>query len=109
MPEFVRLFVEQARRDAADGKLTVAEFGRLTVMLIKAGILFAEPLAVPGADKKALVLDAVAKLFDAVADKCVPAVAYPAWLVVRSSVRSLVIAAAGGALEAILAMTFKGK
>lgn len=107
--ERVRLFIEQARRDAADGKLSVAEFGRLTVALIRIGVLLAEPLAVPGVDKKSIVIDAVARLFDAVADKCVPTLAYPAWLVIRSSVRSLVLAAAGGALEAILAMVIPSR
>jgi hypothetical protein len=100
----VSQFVGAVKRDAADGKVTVAEFGRLTVLLIKIGIVLAEPLAVPGANKKAIVIDAVAKLFDAVADKCVPTISYPAWLVVRSSVRSIVLAAAGGALETILPM-----
>lgn len=100
----VKMFIEAARRDAADGKVTVAEFGRLTVLLIQVGVVLAEPLAVPGADKKAIVIGAVALLFDAVADKCIPTVAYPGWLVIRSSVRSLVLAAAGGALETILPM-----
>jgi hypothetical protein len=100
----VARFIAAAKFDAADGKVTVAEFGRLTVLLIKLGVKLAEPLTVPGANKKALVLEAVAMLFDAVADKCVPTLSYPAWLIVRSSVRSLVLAAAGGALETILAM-----
>lgn len=98
--------IAEARQIAADGRLTVAEFGRITVALIKLGVTLAQPLAVPGADKKAVVMAAVATLFDAVADKCVPMMAYPAWLVIRPAVRSLVLAAAGGALEAILVMLF---
>lgn len=94
--------IDDARQVAADGKLTVTEFGRITVGLIRLGVLWAEPLAVPGADKKAIVMAAVAALFDAVADKCVPMYAYPAWLAIRSPVRALVLAAASGALEAIL-------
>lgn len=95
--------IAAARAAAADGKLDVGEFGRLTVFLIRACVTLAEPLMAPGADKKAFVVAGVARLFDAVADKCIPTVAYPGWLLIRPAVRSLVLAAAGGALETILA------
>jgi hypothetical protein len=44
----------------------------------------------------------VAMLFDALADKAVPTMAWPIWLVVRGSVRSLVLMAAAGAIESML-------
>lgn len=94
--------IDDVHRSTIDRKLTVTEFGRITVGLIRLGILMAEPLTVPGSDKKAIVMAAVAMLFDTVADKCVPVYAYPAWLAIRLPVRALVLAAASGALEAIL-------
>ena len=45
------------------------------------------------------------RLFDAVADSCVPMLAKPVWWIVRPAVRTLVLSAAGGALEQILALT----
>ena len=44
-------------------------------------------------------------LFDAVADSCVPMLAKPVWWIVRPAVRTLVLSAAGGALEQILKLT----
>jgi hypothetical protein len=55
-----------------------------------------------GAEKKAMAIDAVARLFDAVADYAVPVTLYPIWLVSRPAVRSLVLALAGGVLEQLL-------
>jgi hypothetical protein len=49
-----------------------------------------------------MVLEAVASLFDALADKAVPVSAWPLWMLARPAVRSLVIALASGAVEQIL-------
>jgi hypothetical protein len=40
-----------------------------------------------------------------VADSCVPFAAKPIWWVIRPAVRTLVLSAAGGALEQILKLT----
>ena len=59
-------------------------------------------LNVSGVERKAIVLEAVAALFDAVADRCVPLVLWPIWGLIRTPVRALVLALASGAVEAIL-------
>jgi hypothetical protein len=93
-------------RDKARGGLTVSEFGSLTVELIRLAVTGLDTInGMDGPTKKAWALSCVGSLFDSVADSCVPLVASPAWWIVRPAVRSLVMAAAGGALEQILALT----
>ena len=86
----------------AQGGITVAEFGELTVALLRVAIAAVDLLAVDGSRKKEIVLEAVAALFDAVADKAIPLVAWPVWLIVRPTVRQLVLLAAAGAIESLL-------
>ena len=98
----IKAFVETAKSAAADG-LTWAEFGDLMLALLRlviAGLDVANGLT--GAAKKALALEAVASLFDAVADKAVPPLAYPIWVLARPAVRALVLALASGAVEQVL-------
>ena len=93
-------------REKARGGLTVSEFGSLVVEVIRlavAGLDTINTLDKPS--KKAWALACVGALFDAVADACVPVIAKPVWWLIRPTVRSLVLSAAGGALEQILAMT----
>jgi len=97
----ITAFVAAAKAKAADG-LTVSEFGELAVALMRVVMAAVDSLPEEGDQKKAWVLDAVAMLFDAVADRCVPTLAWPIWLVVRGSVRSLVLMAAAGAIESML-------
>lgn len=99
--EKVRAFVTIAKAKAADG-LTVSEFAELVTALLRVVVAAVDSLPDTNDEKKAWCLDAVAMLFDAVADKCVPTLAWPIWLVVRGSVRSLVLMAAAGAIESIL-------
>lgn len=95
-------FVETAKSAAADG-LTWAEFGELSIALLRLVVTFLDTVSsLTGAEKKALAVDAVAGLFDAVADKAVPAIVWPIWFVVRPAVRSLVLALAAGAIEQLL-------
>lgn len=98
-----KAYITTAKVVAADG-LTWAEFGELLVGLLRLSVKLADLLAVPGDQKKAVVMEAAAALFDAVADKAVPTVLWPLWLVTRSSVRALVLALAAGAVEQILPM-----
>lgn len=97
----VRAYIETAKSASADG-LTWTEFGELLVSLLRLAVRLAELLHVSGPEKKAIVLEAVAALFDAVADRCVPALARPLWLLARTPIRALVLALASGAVEAIL-------
>lgn len=95
-------FVEAAKSASADG-LTWSEFGDLLISLLRLGIWMADELKwISGPNRKELVLEAVAALFDAVADKAVPAYLWPLWLVVKPSIRSLILAMASGAIESLL-------
>ena len=101
----VLAFISSARLKAAGG-LTVAEFGSLTVELIRLAVAGLDTVTtLDGPGKKAWSLACVGALFDAVADSCVPFVARPVWWIVRPAVRTLVLSAAGGALEQILILT----
>lgn len=98
----ISAFVAAARTAAADG-LTWAEFGELLVGLLRLVVTILDAVTtLTGAQKKAVAMQAVADLFDAVADKAVPLAAWPVWIIVRHAVRSLVLALASGAIEQIL-------
>lgn len=101
----VLAFIASARLKASGG-LTVAEFGSLVVELIRLAVAGLDTVTtLDGPGKKAWALACVAALFDAVADACIPLLARPVWWIVRPAVRTLVMSAAGGALEQILALT----
>ena len=98
-------FIADARLKAQGG-LTVAEFGSLVVEVIRLAVAGLDTIStLDGPSKKAWALACVGSLFDAVADACVPFAARPVWWLVRPAICSLVLAAAGGALEQILTMT----
>jgi hypothetical protein len=98
----VATFINKARDTAADG-LTWMEFGELLLSLLRLVLTTLDSVqTLSGAEKKAIALGAVERLFDAVADKAVPAAVYPLWLLVRPAVRSLVVAIASGAIEKLL-------
>jgi len=98
----LQAYIEAARAAAVDG-LTWGEFGELLVALLRLGISLYDDIAVlSGAEKKAAVMDAAGRLFDAVADRCVPLAVYPLWLLARPAVRSLLVSLAGGAIEQLL-------
>jgi hypothetical protein len=95
-------FIDAAKLIASDG-LTWAEFGDLMLALLRLVVTALDAVGtMSGAEKKALALEAVASLFDAVADKAVPAVAWPVWILLRAPIRSLVLAIASGAIEQLL-------
>jgi len=101
----VLTFIASARLKAAGG-LTVSEFGSLTVEVIRLAVAGLDTIhTLDGPGKKAWALACVSTLFDAVADSCVPLLARPIWWIVRPAVRTLVLSAAGGALEQILTLT----
>lgn len=99
--EKIRAFVATAQSVAADG-LTIGEFAELSVSLIRVTVEAVDSIPIDGPAKKAWVLEGIALLFDAVADRAIPIAVYPVWLLIRSPVRSLVLAVAGGAIESIL-------
>jgi len=98
----IAAFVSAARAVAADG-LTWTEFGELMVGLLRLVVAVLDTVTtLTGEQKKALALEAVGDLFDAVADRAVPPIAWPVWIVARPAVRSLVLALASGAIEQLL-------
>jgi hypothetical protein len=100
-------FVQNARQVSAKG-LTWSEFGELSSSLMKLATKFLDTVArMDGAEKKRAVLELVGRLFDTIADKCIPLVVYPFWLFVRPAVRALVIASAAGTMEQILELVRK--
>jgi len=97
-------FIHAAQSAAADG-LTWREFGELALALVRLLVESYEDVKdMSGEAKKAAVLVAVADLFDAVADKAVPTVLWPVWMLARPAVRSLVVALAAGAVEEVLSL-----
>lgn len=100
----ITAFLLAARQAAMDG-LTWGEFGELMVALLRLSIETLDHVgSLTGEEKREIVLHAVGRLFDLVADKAIPAVVYPVWLLVKSPVRSLVVALASGAIEQLLPM-----
>lgn len=100
--EKVSAYLAQARIVAEDG-LTWREFGELLLGLLRISIETLDATStLSGPEKKELVLEAAAALFDQLADKCVPLTAWPVWILVRPAIRSLVLALAAGAVEQIL-------
>jgi hypothetical protein len=102
----VRAFVATAKSAAAGG-VTVSEFAELTVSLLKIAMSAADAIPVDGADRKVFVLNAVGLLFDSVADKAIPPLAWPVWLIVRPAARQLLLLVASGAIESLLPLVRK--
>lgn len=105
----VRAYLVVAKTVAADG-ITWAEFGELLLGLLRLAIETLDTTTnLTGPEKKAIVLEAVASLFDRVADYAVPLPMLPVWLFLRAPVRSLVLAIASGAIEQLLPLVRAGK
>lgn len=97
----VKAFIIDAQDRAADG-LNVSDFAELVVELLRLVIATLDTIPADNAAKKAWAISAVAMLFDELADKAVPVVAWPVWMIVRPAVRQLVLLAAGGLVEGLL-------
>jgi hypothetical protein len=98
----ITTYIASAKVAAADG-LTWSEFGELLLALLRLVVSALDSVAtLSGREKKFMAIDAVARLFDAVADYAVPVTLYPIWLVARPAVRSLVLALTGGVIEQLL-------
>lgn len=100
----VARFLADARAAAAGG-LTVAEFGSLTLALLKLTVTGLEAIPTDGPSKKAWALGIIGTLFDSVAGYAVPVYLQPIWLVTEPAIRILLLAFASGALEQILHLT----
>jgi hypothetical protein len=101
----ISAFLSAARTQAAAG-MTWQKFGELLVQLLHQAVTNLDAISgLSGPEKKALVLTAVASLFDSVADRCVPLTLYPFWSVIRPATRTLVLAIASGGIESMLPIT----
>jgi hypothetical protein len=101
----ISAFLAAARTQAAAG-MTWQKFGELLVQLLHQAVAGLDHISgLSGPEKKALVLTAVASLFDSVADRCVPITVYPFWAIIRPATRTLVLAIASGAIESLLPIT----
>jgi hypothetical protein len=97
----VKAYVSHAKTLAKDG-ISVGDFAELATSLLRLVVDALDSIPSDGVQKKAWAVAAVASLFDAVADKCVPIYCLPFWVVSRSTVRAIVLLAAGGVVESLL-------
>ncbi len=97
----VAAYVLHAKTLAKDG-ISVSDFAELATSLLRLVVSALDSIPSDGVQKKLWAVAAVASLFDAVADKCVPIYCVPFWLVSRSTVRAIVLLAAGGVVESLL-------
>lgn len=104
----VRVALAAARAKAADG-LTLAEFGETVYDIMRIAVEGLEDLPESGAQKKAWAIDAVGAVFDTLADRIVPIYAFPIWLLVKPSVRSVLIYFCDGAIESVLRLVREEK
>jgi hypothetical protein len=104
----VRSYIANAKVLAKDG-LTVSEFGELATDLMRVMVAAMDSLDAAGPKKKAWLLSGIGALFEEVADKCVPLVAYPLWVMVRPAAKRVLLHYAGGAIEVILLMYRSGE
>jgi hypothetical protein len=104
LSEQVKAYIATAKLAASDG-LNWSEFGELLTALMRLAVATLDDIAtMTGAEKKDLALVAAAALFDTVADRCVPLVAWPVYIIARPAIRALVLALAGGVIESLLPM-----
>lgn len=106
LAEKVKAFVAAAKSASANG-ITLAEFGELSVALLRVAIEAADAIPVAGAERKMFVLNAIGLLFDELADRAIPALAWPIWIIVRPAARQLLLLVASGAIESLLPLVRK--
>jgi len=98
------VFLDAAAEKAKDG-LTWSEFGELMLALVRLSITTLDAVnQMTGAEKKEMVVEAVAALFDRLADKAIPPVVWPVWLLAKPSIRALILSLTAGAVEVLLPM-----
>lgn len=100
----VGAFLVVAKAKAKDG-LTWSEFGELLAALLRLSVATLDAVTtLTGSQKKELAMEAAAALFDTLADRCVPLVAWPLYVLCRPAIRALVLAIASGTVEILLRM-----
>ena len=102
----VAAYIEQVRRQVSDG-LTIAELAELIVAAMRLAIAAVDELELAGDQKKQIVADLAATLFDEFGDLVVPVVLRPAWWLIKPTLRLLIRTAAAGAVDALLPLVRK--
>ena len=97
----VSAFIAIAQLKARNG-LTLSEFGELVVALLRVVMSTVDSLPAEGSEKKQWALDAVAALFDSLADGCIPILAWPIWILIKPAARSILLLVISGAIESLL-------
>jgi len=97
----VSAFIAIAQLKARNG-ITLSEFGELVVALLRVVMSTVDSLPAEGSEKKQWALDAVAALFDSLADGCIPILAWPVWILVKPAARSILLLVISGAIESLL-------
>ena len=97
----VKAYVLHAKTLAKDG-ISVSDFAELATSLLRLVVSALDSIPSDGAQKKVWAVAAVATLFDAVSDKCIPIYCVPFWFVSRPTVRAIVLLAAGGIVESLI-------
>ena len=97
----VSAFIAIAQLKARNG-ITLSEFGELVVALLRVVMSTVDSLPAEGSEKKQWALDAVAALFDSLADGCIPVLAWPIWILVKPAARSILLLVVSGAIESLL-------
>ena len=97
----VTAYIAQARRVTADG-ITFGELVELIVAAMRLAIAAVDELGLAGDQKKAIVVDLAATLFDEFADLAVPLPLKPLWWMGKPAARALCQTLAAGAVEALI-------
>jgi len=97
----ISAFIAIAQLKARNG-LTLSEFGELVVALLRVVMSTVDSLPAEGSEKKQWAIDAVAALFDSLADGCVPVLAWPIWILIKPAARSILLLVVSGAIESLL-------
>ena len=101
LAEKMKSFCVVAILKSANG-ITVSEFSELTLALMRISIAAADAVPVSGPERKEFVLAGVGLLFDSVADRMIPVLAWPVWILLKPMARTFTLSMASGGIEAIL-------
>ena len=97
----VTTYIAAIRERVSDG-LTVAELVELTIGAMRLAIAALDELDMAGEAKRQIVADLAATLFDEFGPLLLPSMLRPVWWIVAPTLRAFVIAAAAGAVDALL-------
>jgi len=97
----VTTYIAAARELAADG-LTIAELVELTIGAMRLAIAAIDELEMAGDAKRQLVTELAGSIWDEFGRLLLPSALRPAFWVIGPPLRSLVIALAAGAVDALL-------